>query len=83
MLRKLMLEMGLFERELEPDWSREEVMEKLIETLSEQLQSSQERVAQLERECTLTKQRYNQQSHRPHPLALMPVQATRQSSQHQ
>ncbi|MGB7440761.1 MAG: hypothetical protein WA919_06805 [Coleofasciculaceae cyanobacterium] len=35
----------------------------LIETLSEQLQSSQERVAQLERECTLTKQRYNQQSH--------------------
>ena len=35
----------------------------LIETLSEQLQSSQERVAQLERECSLTQQRYNEQSH--------------------
>src|SRR5919199_1025493 len=35
----------------------------LIETLSEQLQSSQERVAQLERECALTQQRYNDQSH--------------------
>lgn len=35
----------------------------LIETLSEQLQSSQERVAQLERECALTKQRCNKQSH--------------------
>lgn len=35
----------------------------LIETLSEQLQSSQERVAQLERECSLIQQRYNEQSH--------------------
>ncbi|MCA1994581.1 MAG: hypothetical protein LDL41_21435, partial [Coleofasciculus sp. S288] len=35
----------------------------LIETLSEQLQSSQERVAQLERECALVQQRYNEQSH--------------------
>lgn len=35
----------------------------LIETLSEQLQSSQERVAQLERECALTQQRNNEQSH--------------------
>ncbi len=35
----------------------------LIETLSEQLESSQERVAQLERECALTQQRYNEQSH--------------------
>src|SRR5919199_1875807 len=35
----------------------------LIETLSEQLKSSQERVAQLERECALTQQRYNEQSH--------------------
>lgn len=34
----------------------------LIETLSEQLQSSQERVAQLERECSFTQQRYNEQS---------------------
>lgn len=35
----------------------------LIETLSEQLQSGQERIAQLERECALTQQRYNEQSH--------------------
>lgn len=35
----------------------------LIETLSEQLQSSQERIAQLERECSFTQQRYNEQSH--------------------
>ncbi|NEP15062.1 MAG: hypothetical protein F6K14_33805 [Symploca sp. SIO2C1] len=35
----------------------------LIETLSEQLESSQQRVAQLERECALTQQRYNEQSH--------------------
>jgi hypothetical protein len=35
----------------------------LIETLSEQLQSSQERIAQLERECALTQQRHNEQSH--------------------
>ncbi|HEY9652236.1 MAG TPA: hypothetical protein V6C95_16365, partial [Coleofasciculaceae cyanobacterium] len=35
----------------------------LIETLSEQLQSSQERVAQLERECALVQQGYNEQSH--------------------
>lgn len=35
----------------------------LIETLSEQLQSGQERIAQLERECSFTQQRYNEQSH--------------------
>lgn len=35
----------------------------LIETLSEQLQSGQERIAQLERECSYTQQRYNEQSH--------------------
>jgi len=34
----------------------------LIETLSEQLECSQQRVAQLERECALTQQRYNEQS---------------------
>lgn len=33
----------------------------LIETLTEQLESSQERIAQLERDCTLTQQRYNEQ----------------------
>ena len=35
----------------------------LIETLTAQLESSQERVAQLERECSLTQASYNQQSH--------------------
>jgi hypothetical protein len=35
----------------------------LIETLSEQLQSGQERIAQLERECSYTQQRHNEQSH--------------------
>lgn len=34
----------------------------LTETLSEQLQNSQERVAQLERECALTQQKYNEQA---------------------
>lgn len=35
----------------------------LIETLTGQLEGSQERVAQLERECALTQQRYSEQSH--------------------
>lgn len=35
----------------------------LIETLTAQLESSQERVAQLERECSLTQASYNEQSH--------------------
>jgi hypothetical protein len=35
----------------------------LIETLTGQLESSQERVAQMERECALTQQRYSEQSH--------------------
>jgi hypothetical protein len=33
----------------------------LVETLTEQLESSQERIAQLERECALIQQRYNEQ----------------------
>ncbi len=33
----------------------------LVETLSEQLESSQERIAQLERDCALAQQRYNEQ----------------------
>ncbi|NJO49030.1 MAG: hypothetical protein HC840_05620 [Leptolyngbyaceae cyanobacterium RM2_2_4] len=35
----------------------------LLETLTEQLEVSQERVAQLERECALTQQRYSEQTH--------------------
>ncbi len=34
----------------------------LIETLTQQLQGSQERVAQLERQCALVQQRYNEQT---------------------
>jgi hypothetical protein len=33
----------------------------LVETLSEQLESSQERIAHLERDCAITQQRYNEQ----------------------
>ena len=33
----------------------------LVETLTEQLESSQERIAQLERDCALTQQRHNEQ----------------------
>ncbi|MCL6435812.1 MAG: hypothetical protein K6T90_16685 [Leptolyngbyaceae cyanobacterium HOT.MB2.61] len=33
----------------------------LVETLTEQLESSQERIAQLERDCALAQQRYNEQ----------------------
>lgn len=33
----------------------------LVETLTKQLESSQERIAQLERECALAQQRYNEQ----------------------
>jgi hypothetical protein len=33
----------------------------LVETISEQLQSSQERIADLERDCAITQQRYNEQ----------------------
>lgn len=33
----------------------------LVETLTEQLESSQERIAQLERDCSLLQQRYNEQ----------------------
>lgn len=35
----------------------------LVETIAGQLESSQERVAQLERECALTQQRCNEQTH--------------------
>lgn len=34
----------------------------LVETLTEQLESSQERIAQLERDCALAQQRYNEQN---------------------
>ena len=37
--------------------------EVLIETLTEQLQTSQKRIAVIERECALTQQRYSEQEH--------------------
>ncbi len=49
----------------EPETSHQTVQRQqiLIETLTVQLESSQERVAQLEREFALTQQRYNEQSY--------------------
>ncbi|MBD2180232.1 hypothetical protein H6S82_25560 [Planktothrix sp. FACHB-1355] len=49
-------------RELESSHQVAQRQQILIETLNDQLQSSQERVAQLERQCALTQQRYNEQS---------------------
>ncbi|MCL1466370.1 hypothetical protein [Argonema galeatum] len=49
-------------REMETSHQVAQRQQILIETLNEQLQSSQERVAQLERQCALTQQRHNEQS---------------------
>jgi hypothetical protein len=48
-------------QELELSHQTSQRQQILVETLTEQLESSQERVAQLERECALTQQRYNEQ----------------------
>ncbi len=47
--------------ELEQSHQTAQKQQILIETLTEQLESSQEQVAQLERECALTQQRYDDQ----------------------
>ncbi|NJN87177.1 MAG: hypothetical protein HC881_13870 [Leptolyngbyaceae cyanobacterium SL_7_1] len=47
--------------ELEFTRQKDKRQQILLETLKGQLETSQERVAQLERECTLTQQRYNEQ----------------------
>ncbi|MCL1472376.1 hypothetical protein [Argonema antarcticum] len=49
-------------REMETSHQVAQRQQILIETLNEQLQSSQERLAQLERQCALTQQRYQEQS---------------------
>jgi myosin heavy subunit len=49
-------------RELEASHQVAQRQQILIETLSEQMESSQEQVAQLERECAHIQQRYNEQS---------------------
>lgn len=49
-------------RELEASHQVAQRQQILIETLTVELQASQERVAQLERQCALIQQRYNEQS---------------------
>jgi len=48
-------------RELESSHQVAHRQQVLIETLTQQLEASQQRVAQLERECALTQQRYSEQ----------------------
>ena len=48
-------------QELERSHQTSQRQQILVETFTEQLGSSQERIAQLERECALTQQRYNEQ----------------------
>lgn len=50
-------------RELEASHHVAQRQQILIETLSQQMESSQEQVAQLERECAHIQQRYNEQSY--------------------
>ena len=48
-------------QELERSHQTAQRQQILVETLTEQLSSSQERIAQLERDCALTQQRHNEQ----------------------
>ena len=48
-------------QELERSQQTAQRQQILVETLTEQLESSQARIAQLERDCALTQQRYNEQ----------------------
>ena len=50
-------------QELEASHQNVQRQQILIETLTTQLQTGQERLAQMERECFLAQQRYNEQSH--------------------
>ena len=56
-------QVGRLLQELEISHQLAQRQQILIETLSSELQISQERVAQLERECALTQQQYNEQGH--------------------
>ncbi|MGA7935364.1 MAG: hypothetical protein WCA35_17575, partial [Kovacikia sp.] len=48
-------------KELELSQQTAQRQQILVETITEQLESSQERIAQLERDCAFTQQRYNEQ----------------------
>jgi hypothetical protein len=63
-------------RELEASHQVGQRQQILIETLNHQLQSSQERVAELERQCAFIQQRYNEQSQ-----LLLQTETTRQELQ--
>lgn len=63
-------------RELEASHQVAQRQQILIETLNHQLQSSQERVAELERQCAFIQQRYNEQSQ-----ILLQTETTRQELQ--
>lgn len=56
-------QVGRLFRELEASHQVAQRQQILIETLSQQLETSQEQVAQLERECAFTQQRYNEQAY--------------------
>ncbi len=55
--------MGRLLQELEASHQAAQRQQILVETLSTQLETSQERIAQLERECALIQERYNEQVH--------------------
>lgn len=63
-------------RELEASHQVAQRQQILIETLNHQLQGSQERVAELERQCAFIQQRYNEQSQ-----LLLQTETTRQELQ--
>ncbi len=56
-------QVGRLLQELEISHQLAQRQQVLVETLSSELQISQERVAQVERECALTQQQYNEQGH--------------------
>lgn len=55
--------MGRLLHELEASHQAAQRQQILVETLSTQLETSQERIAQIERECALIQERYNEQVH--------------------
>ncbi|MFB2835598.1 hypothetical protein [Floridanema evergladense] len=69
-------QLGRLFRELEASHQVAQRQQILIETLNHQLESSQERVAELERQCAFIQQRYNEQSQ-----LLLQTENTRQELQ--
>ncbi|PZV15408.1 MAG: hypothetical protein DCF22_07280 [Leptolyngbya sp.] len=60
-LRSIHQQISQLSQELDSSQKMGHRQQILVETLSEQLQSSQERIAHLERDCAITQQRYNEQ----------------------